>query len=397
MKSGTAFGIATILALHVLTQGADSSTGEGPHFDQARLADVPKMMEKLEAERQISGAVTLIATRDAVVQLSATGKSDIEQNEAMKTDAMFWIASMTKPVTAVSILMLQDEGKLSVDDPVAKYVPELAELKTPQGKPANVTLKQLLTHTSGMALEVSTADRQKARTLADLMPIYARLPMRFDPGSKWEYCQAGINSLGRVVEVVSGKSLPEFFQERIFTPLGMKQTTFYPTEEQVARLAMGYKLSGGKLIENPVRTMSGKPLTSHEHYPAANAGLFTTASDYGRFCQMLLNEGSLDNKQYLKPETVRLMRTLQTGDLVTGFSPGCGWGLGVCVVRQPQGVTAMLSPGTFGHGGAWGTQAWIDPVKEVVYVLMVQRADFPNSDQSPVRQGFQEAAAAAVR
>lgn len=385
-----------LIVIQATAHAEEPSPAPIPHFDQARLADVPKTMEKLEADNQISGAVTLIATRGQVVQLSATGKANIARDEAMKPDAIFWIASMTKPITAVSVLMLQEEGKLSVDDPVAKYVPELAELKTPEGKPANVTLKQLLTHTSGMVLEAPTADRQKAKTLADLMPVYAKLPMRFDPGAKWEYCQAGINSLGRVVEVVSGKSLPEFFQERIFTPLGMKETTFYPTEEQVGRLAMGYKSSGGKLVENPMRTMSGKALTSHEHYPAANAGLFTTASDYGRFCQMLLNEGSLDGKQYLKPETVRMMRTVQTGDLVTGFSPGCGWGLGVCVVRNPQGVTAMLSPGTFGHGGAWGTQAWIDPDKGVAYVLMVQRADFPNSDQSPVRKSFQQATADAM-
>lgn len=364
--------------------------------DEAKLAAVPKAMEKFEADGEIAGAVTLIATRERVVQLSATGKANLARDEAMKPDAIFWIASMTKPLTATAVMMLAEEGKLSVDDPVAKYVPELGELKTPEGKPANITLKQLLTHTSGMTLEAPTEERQKAKGLADLMPVYARLPMRFEPGAKWEYCQAGINSLGRVAEVVSGKSLPDFLQARVFTPLGMKDTTFYPTEEQVARLATGYKRANGKLEASPITTMSGKPLTSHEHYPAANAGLFTTASDYGQFCRMLLNEGTLDGKQYLKPETVRAMRTVQTGDLVTGFTPGDGWGLGVCVVRQPQGWTAMLSPGTFGHGGAWGTQAWVDPDKGIVYVLMIQRTDFPNSDRSPVRKGFQQAAAEAM-
>jgi len=368
----------------------------GARFDEGKLADVPKVMEGFEADQEIAGAVTLVETRERVVQLSATGKANIGRDEAMKPDAIFWIASMTKPLTATAVMMLAEEGKLSVEDPVAKYVPELGELKTPEGKAANITLKQLLTHTSGMVLEAPTEERQKAKSLADLMPVYARLPMRFEPGARWEYCQAGINSLGRVVEVVSGKSLPDFLHERLFTPLGMKDTTFYPTEEQVARLAMGYKRVNGKLEESPMKTMSGKPLTSHEHYPAANAGVFCTASDYGAFCRMLLNEGSLDGRQYLKPETVRAMRTIQTGELVTGFTPGNGWGLGVCVVRQPQGLTAMLSPGSFGHGGAWGTQAWIDPEKGVAYILMVQRADFPNSDQSPVRKGFQQAAADAM-
>lgn len=397
MKFASVFGTVLLFSIAFPKAGAvEAAPVPTPHFDEAKLAAVPQAMQKLEADQEIAGAVTLIATRDRIIQLSATGKANVARDETMQPDALFWIASMTKPLTAASVLMLQDEGKLSIDDPVAKYVPELAALKAPDGKPAHVTLKQLLTHTSGMVLEAPTVDREKAKSLADLMPIYASLPMRFEPGAKWEYCQSGINSLGRVVEVVSGKSLPDFFQERLLTPLGMKDTTFYPTQEQVARLATGYKESGGKLVEAPMHTMSGKPLTSHEHYPAANAGLFSTASDYARFCQMLLSDGSLDGKEYLKPETVRQMSTAQTGDLITGFSPGCAWGLGVCVVRQPQEVTAMLSPGTFGHGGAWGTQAWIDPAKGVIYVLMVQRSNFPNSDQSPARKAFQQAAAEAL-
>ena len=351
---------------------------------------MPQAIERTVAEHQVSGAVTLIATRDRIVQLSAVGMADIENNRPMKPDAIFWIASMTKPVTATSIMMLEEEGKLSVDDPVAKYIPELADLKTPDGKPANITLKHLLTHTSGMLLEAPREVTSRAHTLADLIPAYAKAPLRFEPGTKWEYCQAGINTLGRVIEVASGKSLPEFFQERIFTPLGMKNTTFYPDTEQAARLAVTYRKAGDKLEPAP------SPITPHSHYPAANGGLYSTASDYGRFCQMLLNEGTLDGHQILKPETVKKMRTIQTGDLHTGFTPGDAWGLGVCIVRQPQGVTAMLSPGTFGHGGAFGTQAWIDPVKGVIYVLMVQRRDFGNSDDSPVRKAFQEAAAAAL-
>lgn len=366
-------------------------------FDREKLAEVPKVMEQFVREKQIAGAVTLVATRNQFVQLEAVGEADIAQHVPMKTDAIFWIASMTKPVTAACVLMLQDQGMLSVDDPAAKYLPELANLKGPDGKPATVSLKQMLTHTSGMVGEAPSDVLRDATALADLIPVYARSPLRFEPGTKWEYCQSGINSLGRIVEVVSGQSLPDFMRERIFQPLGMKDTTFYLSEDQAARLAKSYKLEDGKLEETGNFLLQGHKETSRRRYPAANGGLFSTAADYARFCQMLLNDGSLDGKRILKPETVRQMCTIQTDEIRTGFTPGNGWGLGVCVVRQPQGVTAMLSPGTFGHGGAYGTQAWIDPARGAIYILMVQRANFPNSDDSQVRKGFQKAAAEAMR
>ena len=244
--------------------------------------------------------------------------------------------------------------------------------------------------------EAAPQESRAARTLADLIPHYAEKPLEFPPGTKWQYCQSGINSLGRIVEVVSGQSFPDFLQKRLFDPLGMKDTTFYPTREQMARLAKSYKAADGKLEETSIFILDGHDPQPANRYPAANGGLFSTAQDYGRFCQMLLNQGSLGGRQYLKPESVKLMSTIQTGKLKTGFTEGNGWGLGCGVVRKPQGITAMLSPGTFGHGGAYGTQAWIDPVKQLIYVLMVQRSDFPNSDASEVRRAFQAAAAATV-
>ena len=282
-----------------------------------------------------------------------------------------------------------------MDDPVAKYLPELANLKTADGTPAKLTLRHLLTHSSGMG-EATPQVSRVARTLADLIPCYAKKPLQFAPGTKWQYCQSGINSLGRIVEVVSGQSFPAFLQRRLFDPLGMKDTTFYPTREQMARLAKSYRAVDGKLEETTIFILDGHDLAARDRYPAANGGLFSTAQDYGRFCQMLLNQGSFGGRQYLKLESVKLMNTIQTGDLKTGFTEGNGWGLGCCVVRKPQGVTAVLSPGTFGHGGAYGTQAWIDPVKQVVYVLMVQRSNFPNADASDVRRAFQEAALASA-
>jgi CubicO group peptidase (beta-lactamase class C family) len=362
---------------------------------RARAQSAKGIAERLRPfveSRAIAGAVTLVADKEKALSLDTVGFADAAAKTPMRPDSLFWIASMTKPVTATAVLMLQDEGKLSVDDPVAKYLPELAKLRTPSGQPAKLTLRHLLTHTSGMA-EATPQESRAARTLADLIPHYAEKPLQFEPGSKWEYCQSGINSLGRIVEVVSGESLPEFMQKRIFDPLKMKDTTFYPTSDQLGRLAKSYKAVNGRLEEAAIFILDSHHPASRNRYPAANGGLFSTAEDYARFCRMLLNQGSLDGQQYLKRESVKLMSTIQTGDLKTGFTPGNGWGLGCCVVRRPQGVTGMLSPGTFGHGGAYGTQAWIDPVKERIYVLMVQRSNFPNSDASDVRRAFQEAAA----
>ena len=356
---------------------------------------VADRMRQFVDQKEIAGAVTLVATRDKVLDVQAVGFSDLDKKEPMRPDAIFWIASMTKPITATAIMMLQDEGKLSVEDPAGKYIPELGGLKTKDGKPANVTLRHMLTHTGGMG-EATSAQMRAAKSLADLIPVYAAQPVKFQPGSKWEYCQSGINSLGRIVEVVSGQNLEDFFQARLFRPLGMKDTTFYPAESQAARIARSYKRTAdGKLEVSPVFILEGHAASDRGRYPAANGGLFSTASDYGRFCRMILNRGTLDGKQYLKPETVKQMTSVQTPPgITTGFTPGNGWGLGWCVVKEPQGVSATLSPGTHGHGGAFGTQAWIDPQKGVIYILMTQRANFPNSDASDVRKSFQEAASA---
>jgi len=385
----------TIPCMKLVTAGIClACTGLTAHA-QAPAKNIADALLPLVENHTIAGAVTLVADRSKVLSLETVGYADLTAKKPIQPDNLFWIASMTKPVTATAILMLQDEGKLSVDDPVAKYLPELANLKTAEGKPGNLTLRHLLTHTSGMS-EATPRESRAARNLADLIPCFARKPLQFEPGTKWQYCQSGINSLGRIVEVVSGESLPDFLQKRLFDPLGMKDTTFYPTKEQIARLAKSYKAEDGKLEEAAIFILEGHDPAAHDRYPAANGGLFSTAQDYGRFCQMLLNRGSLGGKEYLKPETVKQMTSVQSGDLKTGFTEGNGWGLGCCVVRKPQGVSAVLSPGSFGHGGAFGTQAWIDPVKQVIYVLMVQRSNFPNSDASEVRRAFQDAAAATV-
>jgi CubicO group peptidase (beta-lactamase class C family) len=381
-----------ILALSATLLAAD------PHLDGIGAA-----MEQQIAKHEIAGAVTMVVAKDRVLHLEATGFADIASKRPMTPDTLFWIASMTKPVTGVALLMLQDEGKLSVTDPVAKYLPEFANLKTPSGKPANLTITQLATHTSGLG-EAPPAAAQQAKTLADLVPLWVAAPMQYEPGAQWKYTQSGINALSRIVEVVSGMTFDAFVQKRIFDPLGMKSTTFYPDGDRRARLVTAYAKNKdtGALEPVPPRADYG----SRERPPLGNGGLFSTAPDYAKFCRMLLNGGTLDGRRYLSAAAMRLLTTPQTGDLPTGFlqaetygnrGANYGWGITTSILRTPHdGVAAMLSPGTFGHGGAWGTQAWIDPVKGVAYIMMIQRSGLANSDASDARQAFQQAAAAAL-
>ncbi|MHA3774320.1 serine hydrolase domain-containing protein [Verrucomicrobiota bacterium sgz303538] len=367
------------------------------------LHGVGTAMQEKVAANEIAGAVTMVVTKNKILHLESTGMADVATKRQMTPDTLFWIASMTKPITGTAVLMLQDEGKLNVADPVAKYLPEFASLNTPSGKPANLTIMQLLTHTSGLG-EAGGPAAKEAKTLADLVPLWLAAPMQYEPGTKWKYTQSGINAAARIVEVVSGLSFDAFLQQRLFDPLGMKDTSFYPNDAQQSRLVTAYakNKNTGRLEPVAPRSDFGR----RDRPPQGNGGLFSTARDYARFCQMLLAGGTLEGHRYLSTDAIKFLSTPQTGDLPTGFfqndiygqrGANYGWGIGTCILRTPhEGVAAMLSPGSFGHGGAWGTQAWIDPVKGIGYVLMVQRADFPNSDASDVRQAFQQAAAAAL-
>ena len=358
------------------------------------LHAAPPVMEAVDGRmkgfvegREVSGVVTLVADEEKILHLSAAGLADIEKNQPMATDAVFWIASMTKPITATAVMMMQEEGKLSVDDPISKYLPEFT------GDKAGITIKQCLTHSSGLA-DVSLEETTGVATLAELMPLIVAKPLVFPPGSKWQYCQTGINTVARIVEVVSGKPFPDFLQQRLFDPLGMKDTTFYPDDAEIARIAPTYnRTSDGKLEKTGLYFLPGISPAVKNRYPLANGGLFSTAGDYAKFAQMILRGGESGGKRYLKEETVKQMTSVQSGDLVAGFTPGSAWGLGWSIVREPQGVSAALSPGSFGHGGRNGTQAWIDPTKKRIYLLMIQRGDIGNSDGSPIRKAFQDAAA----
>ncbi len=383
------YSMSMILALSVF------NTSAAP-----QLPGVGAAMQAAVDAGDISGAVTVVVSKDKVLHLEATGLADIATKKPMRPDTLFWIASMTKPVTAVAVLMLQDEGKLKVTDPIARFIPEFAELKTPSGQPANLTIAQVLTHTSGLGEAPGVAARL-AHTLADLIPLFLAAPMQYEPGTKWQYCQSGINTAARIVEVASGQPFDAFVQQRILDPLGMKDTTFFPDENARKRLVTAYRKDNNTGALEAVPPVAGFGVRGHP--PLGNGGLFSTGPDYARFCQMLLDGGRFAGKRYLSPAAMKLLTTVQTDDLPTGFfqssefgnrGTNYGWGIGTCILRAPHpGVAAMLSPGTFGHGGAWGTQAWIDPVKGVAYVLMLQRSNLPNSDASEIRRVFQQTAA----
>ena len=332
----------------------------------------------------------MVVDKDRVLHQDAVGFADLENRIALTPENLFWIASMSKPVTAMCVMVLVDEGLLSLEDPISKYLPQMRQLRNEAGEPVNVSILQTLNHTSGMReLQAPYGDS----TLAQAADKYARLPVIFAPGSKWQYSQTGINTAARIVEIASQMSFNAFLQKRICEPLGLSDTAFYLRDRQQERLAKSYaKTPEGSLKESPIFLLAGKQPTDNDRLPAANGGLFSTANDYGRICQMLLNGGTWQGKRILSEQSVKKLGTPTTGDLPTGFTPGNSWGVGCCVVREPQGPTSMLSAGTFGHGGAYGTQAWIDPIKGLAYLLFVQRANFPNADASEVRVAFQKLA-----
>jgi len=348
-------------------------------------------MQTLIDANEIPGVVTLVASRTGITHFLAQGHADVNKHIPMRKDAIFAIASMTKPITGCAVMMLQDEGKLSIEDPVAKFIPELGKLQLADGRPAAITLKHLMTHTSGMG-EATPPESEAARKLEDLIEAFASKAVAFPPGSAWKYCQSGINSLCRVVEVISGMTFSEFLERRLFSTLGMKSTTFYPTERQLPRLVKPCQQEANRLAPVTEARFQKEYILRRDRPALGNGGLYSTAEDYSLFARMMLNGGEWKGKRYLSAAAVKQMTSIQTGDLKAGFVPGSAWGLTVGIVREPQGITAMHSPGAYGHGGAFGTQAWMDPVKGMGLILMIQRVGLKNSDASEMRRVFQEAA-----
>lgn len=368
-------------------------------------ASVRDRIQAFVDQGEIPGAVVVVGRKNAILAQEAIGRLRPGQDDPMPQNALFRIASMTKPITALGIMMLVEEGKLSVEDPVEKFLPEFrGQMLVAQRSTDTLTLKKpfrpirvrdLLTHTSGMGSYppgLSNLYMTRRHTLAEAVLALSQRPLEFEPGSRWSYCSAGFDTLGRLIEVLSGQRYEDFMKKRIFDPLEMKDTTFYPTPEQQRRVPPLYHRLLRKAVEFP--TGAAGPAT---RFPIPAGGLYSTGADLARLYQMLLNRGSLGRSRLLSPESVSVMTRVQIGDLEAGFTPGMGYGFGWGVVRRPQGVTRMLSPGAFGHGGAFGTQGWIDPQQDLFVILLIQRLGLQNPDASPMREAVQEAAVGLVK
>jgi CubicO group peptidase (beta-lactamase class C family) len=335
----------------------------------------------------LAGAVTLVADKEKILSLDTVGFADVAAKKPIRGDALFWIASQSKPITAAALMILVDEGKVKVDDPVEKYLPEFKDLwltveqdkehlllKRPKQP---ITVRHILSHTSGMpfrsAMEQPTLDQLSLR---DAVRSYAMTPLQSEPGSKYQYSNAGINTAGRIIEVVSNMSYEDFLDKRLFGPLGMKDTTFWPNEEQLARLAKAYKPNAEKtgLAETTIGQLK-YPLSDRKRQPMPAGGLFSTAADVGRFCQMVLNGGMFQGKRYLSEAAVAQMTSKQTGDaLKEGY--GLGWSTG---------------GGSYGHGGAFATNMSIDAKRGLITVFLVQHNGFPG-DGGKSHAAFKKAA-----
>ncbi len=349
----------------------------------------------------LAGAVTLVASDDKVLGIDTVGYADIAAKKPMRADSLFWIASMSKPITASALMMLVDSGQVNVDDPVEKYLPEFKDqwLAAEQDKehvllerPRHpITVKNILTHTSGMpahsAMETPTLDLLR---LHDAVRSYATTPLLFEPDTQYRYANAGINTAGRIIEVISGMPYEQFLQKRIFDPLGMPDTTFWPNEKQLHRLAKSYKSNKDRneLEETPIDQLR-YPLNDRSRQPMPAGGLFSTAHDLARFCQMILKGGTLDGKRYLSEAAVKQMTSVETGDVRVGGDDGYGFGWTVLKHAAGDGRGA----GSFGHGGAYKTAMWVEPQKRLVLVLLRQHSGaFLTPDGNKLEGAFLKAA-----
>lgn len=367
--------------------------------------EIPQSIQVFIESNEISGAVMLLADSEKLLHLSAVGMSNIAKGRKMQADDLFWIASMTKPITAVAIALLVDEGALSFDDPIEKFLPNFAdqwviEEETDNSRrlvksPQPITLRDVLTHTSGLG---EYPVRGTHWSLEEFSKALAHEPLLFPRGSRWRYSTAGIDSLGRVVEVVSGETFAQFLQRRLFDRLDMNDTTFWLTPEQEWRFARNYEFDyrGKRLVEIDIHYMNGGEVTDRERAPSGGAGLFSTAKDLAHFYQMMLNGGVWRERRILESSTVVEMTRIQTGDLKA--RPGMPWGLGFCVIDDPSQMVANrhFSPGTFGHGGAHGTGSWVDPSSGIIYIFMIQRGRLRNPDDSGMMRAYQNASAKAL-
>jgi CubicO group peptidase (beta-lactamase class C family) len=386
-------------------------------FSSERLQRVHDAVQRHIDAKELSGVVTLVARKGRVAHFEAQGLMDIESKKPMPKDGIFRLASMSKPITGAAVMMLIEEGKVRLTDPVSRFIPEFKGLNKvavpkPGAQPSGaggrggtpgaggrggaasdfdtvsasreITIRDLLTHTSGLmsgglgnSAANTLAPRTPTDTLATYIPKLAAVPLDFQPGTLWRYSgQAGFEVLSRVVEVASGLPFDQFLKQRIFDPLGMKDTGFYPAGDAASRLVTMYRRANGGLerVENQNQLIS--PV-----YFSGAGGLMTTAADYLQFAQMLLNGGQVNGKRFLSPKTVELMASNHTGEMVNGQfgrpARGMGFGLSVQVVLDPVAADLRVGPGTFGWAGAYGCNVNIDPKENMVSIIMMQTATGP--------------------
>ena len=406
----------TLVASHAFAQPLPKATPESVGMSTDRLKRMHAAMQALVDTHQVGGVVTLVARDGRMVDLEAFGYQDVDAKTPMKTNSVFRIASMTKPITSVAIMMLFEEGKLALTDPLSKFIPAFRDMKVltrgaqgtePTLVPARrqITVRDLLTHRSGLTYgfldnaQVGTAYRDGGVNdgltvvevpLAENMERLAKAPLVSQPGAEWHY-SLSTDVLGRVVEVASGMPLDRFFQERIFTPLNMVDTSFTVSEAKMPRFVNVYTGDGQggiRPMKDPevfgnTRMSPFAGYTPTKQYFSGGAGLTSTAQDYSRFAQMLLNGGQLDAVRLLSPKTVELMTVSHTRDLnlenaaTPVLGAGAEWGLGFKITTDLGATLMPGSVGMYGWSGIYGTFFWVDPQEKLVGVMMVQRYPGP--------------------
>ena len=381
-----------------------------------RLKRVTELMQRAIDAKTFSGAVTLIARNGRIAHFEAQGLMDLESKKPMQKDAIFRIMSMTKPVVGVAVMMLVEEGKVRLTDPVSRFIPELQNLKVtalntdgvPQPTNAiaapmptrtvdaarSITIRDLLTHTSGLmsggasAAQGSQVPIGAGEALSVVIPRLSKVPLDFQPGTRWAYsAQYGFDVLARVVEVVSGMPFDRFTRQRITDPLGMKDTFFYPATGN-PRMATLYQSVNGQLRTQPEGAFVNGA------YFSGGGGLFSTAEDYLQFALMLMNRGQHEGKRLLSTRTVELMAGALVPDTLPGGRAGEAWGLSMRVITDPSLRTTYLSKGSFGWSGAYNTHFFIDPEEQVVGIYMTQSAFLETRAQ--MREDFETAVMQAV-
>ena len=409
MKIAARSVVFAALLVGPLVAAGTTAKPEDVGLSSERLQRITQMIERRIAAGDMAGAVTIVARRGKVAHLAAQGVMDFDTKQPMTPASMFRIASMTKPVVGVSIMMLVEENRLRLNDAVSRYIPEFANMKVAVARPGSggsegpsfytvpaqrqVTIKDLLTHVSGLGSgpmsnsDIDKVARKEGETLAQYIPRLGGTALEFQPGSRWTYSPgAGFETLGRIIEIASGLPLDRFFQTRVFDPLGMRDITFWPNDAQWPRVATVYgrQPSGLTKLAMPNDTLS------RNVYFRGSGGLYSTAEGYVPLGLMLAGGGEFNGRRLLSRKSVEMLSAAHVADTLPGRPAGEGYGLSVRVVTNHAARGTLLSDGTYGWSGAQGTHFFVDPKEQLVGVLMVQT---PNNE---VRDAFEDLVAQSI-